>query len=628
MSPHEPRAVLHLTAPVHVAIGDDVLHVRRMGLAMLAYLALEGPTRRERLADVLWGHRQGLRNLRVELHRLRAAFATVGLTPVQPSVDPLALAPTLSVAPVTEVGEFLVGLEDVSSDYQAWIEHRRDLLERACASSARAGLLDALAGSVRPPFVLVVQGLPGSGRRTLAQALAHRLHLPFLEGTDGEVGAVRYLPPDHPDQHDTDGLVARIGHDRRSVWVVGRSAYGLDPPLLLGLRASVPPERWRFEVLRPLTWLEAKRGFLAKVPFHEGAALYLASSGHPAYLRELVALHREAPATGPLPIPQRIRAALALEAAHLSEPAQLALERLSVLGCRFASELVAVVHADAELDELERTGWLRYEDDAWRFADPMVAHVLSANVPPGQRARLLRLAAHPSWTDGTRHTDASGRRRHAAGTRPRQEPSAHEDGGSPRDGHHAGASLPAWTRVAPGRTILLDAPRRHGDDVESAAGSVVWSRLASANGPTGVAWPLPDGRLVAHLTGRVATVPTEAVHPPDDPTVLRVVVRGADAPSVRFAAVTDVRTPDGTSIWLPAGDAFEHWFVLPRGARGLDLTCHAASVIVELAVALHRVEELDPAAEGDGVVVALDLGAVPTPASSLRGRRTVELTPA
>ena len=240
MSPHEPRAVLHLISPVHVAIGDDVLRVRRMGLAILSYLALEGPTRRERLADVIWGHRDGLKNLRVELHRLRAAFATVGLAPLQPATDPLALGPTLGVAPVTDVGEFLVGLEDISSDYQAWVEHRRDLVQRATTNSARDGLLDALASSVRPPFVVVLQGMPGSGRRTLAGALAHRLHLPFAEWPGGDLGALRYVPPD---MHDAAGLAERIRHDHRSVWVIGRSAYGVDSHLLLELRVSVPTDR-------------------------------------------------------------------------------------------------------------------------------------------------------------------------------------------------------------------------------------------------------------------------------------------------------------------------------------------------------------------------------------------------
>ncbi len=616
MSPPAPRAVLHLTSPVHVAIGDDVVHVRRMGLALLAYLALEGPTRRERLADIIWGNRQGLRNLRVELHRLRAAFATVGVTPLQPTVDPLALTPSLRIAPFEGVNEFLVGLEDLSSDYQAWIEHRRDLVERASVTSARDGLLEALAGSIRPPFVLVLQGMAGSGRRTLAMALAHRLRLSFVEGPGGEAGAVRYLPPEH---HDTAGLAGRIRQDHRSVWVVGRSAYGVDSRLLLELRASVPPERLRFETLRPLTWLEAKRGFLAGISFHEGAALYLASSGHPSYLRELVALHGTDPTKTPLPIPQRVRAALALEAVDLSESGQLALERLSVLGDRFSSALVAAVKADAELDQLERNGWLRYENDEWRFADPIVAKVLRARVPPGQRARLHRLAAGSSSTEGSRRR--AGPRSHAAGlaSRRRQDSASTDDRGPSRGGACSGTTPPPWTRVTPGRPVFLDDPEHHGDDVASDAGSIVWSRLASANGPTGIAWRLPDVHLVARLTGRVAMAPDGDACPSHDPTVLRVVVRGADSQSVRLAAVDGASAADGDSICLPAGDAFEHWFLLPHGARGLDLTCHAASVVVELEVAVHRVD--DHAQDGADLVMALDLCAAATLApSDLLGR--------
>ena len=50
------------------------LPLRRKALGILYYLALEGPTRRERLADLLWGHRVALQNLRSELTHLRSFF--------------------------------------------------------------------------------------------------------------------------------------------------------------------------------------------------------------------------------------------------------------------------------------------------------------------------------------------------------------------------------------------------------------------------------------------------------------------------------------------------------------------------------------------------------------------------
>lgn len=623
MSLNEPRAVLHLTSPVHVAIGDDVLHVRRMGLAMLAYVALEGPTRRERLADVIWGHRQGLRNLRVELHRLRAAFAAVGVAPLQPTVDPLALSGSLGVAAVTDPDGFLVGLEDVSSDYQAWIEHRRELVEFSSATSSRDGLLQALAGSIRPPFVLVMQGIPGCGRRTLAQALAHRLHLPFVEGLDGDQGAVRYLPPD---QHDTTGLAARIRRDHRSVWVIGRSAYGVDSRLLLELRASVPPERLRFERLRPLTWREAKRGLLDGVAFHDGASLYLAASGHPAYLRELVTLHGASPATAPFAIPQRVRAAVALEAARLSESGQLALERLSVLGGRVSPALAVAAKAEGALDELERNGWIRFEDGAWRFADPLVAKIMRSRVPPGQRVRLERLARCPSSTDRLRRRD--GPRPHVRGHAPsaRQEPGSPADPEPSPEGTSSAATQPRWTRFTPGRPVFLDDPNRHGDDVETDAGSVVWSRLASANGPTGIAWSLPDARLAARLAGRLALGSAEPGTPNHDPTLLRLVARGTDAPSVHLAAITEARAANRTVVWVPTGAVFEHWFLLPRGARGLEVTCHPAPAVVELEVAVHQVEEWVPGGDGEDVVTALDLHAAATTSPSEPSRHRSDAT--
>ena len=607
--------MLHLTAPVHVVTGDGVLHVRRMGLAMLAYIALEGPTRRERLADVIWGHRQALRNLRVELHRLRAAFDTVGMTPLQSTVDPLALAPTLEVAPLNDASELLVGLEDISTDYQAWVEHRRSLVERSLTASGRDGLLDALSGSIRPPFVLVVQGLPGSGRRTLAQALAHRLHMPFEVGPGGGLGAVRYLPPE---LHGTDGVAARIRHDHHSVWVIGRSAYGVDSQLLLELRASLPAERWHYEKLRPLTWLEAKRSFLGGLAFDEGAPLYLASGGHPGYLRELVAL-RGAPLAAPAPpVPQRVRAALALEARDLSEPGRQALEHLSVFGGRFSRALVAAVGAEAALEELELHGWLRFEDDAWRFADPVTAKVLRAQLPDGVRDRLRRLSASPFAVAGDGAAPGTGRRA------PHGRPAGRErriDAVSRGPEARATAAAPPCVAVVPGHPLALDVPRRSGSDVELFDGRVVWSRLAAPDGVAGIAWPLPGGRLVARLVGRVAMAPDEEAGPTNDPTVLRVAVRGTDAPNVSFAVVDEARATEDAQIWLPAGDVFEHWLLLPRGARDLELTCPAASVIVDLVVSLHRVEEREPGPDVEGVLVAIDMSAASLRAPSAPTQR-------
>ncbi|WP_276325497.1 hypothetical protein [Thermus parvatiensis] len=50
------------------------MRVPLRALGLLYYLALEGPTPRGLLADLLYGHAQARQNLRVELHRLARAL--------------------------------------------------------------------------------------------------------------------------------------------------------------------------------------------------------------------------------------------------------------------------------------------------------------------------------------------------------------------------------------------------------------------------------------------------------------------------------------------------------------------------------------------------------------------------
>jgi DNA-binding SARP family transcriptional activator len=64
---------LHFLGVARVAIGQNI-KLTRKGLALLAFVALEGRTPREKIADLLWGElgTEGAnRNLRRELHRLR-----------------------------------------------------------------------------------------------------------------------------------------------------------------------------------------------------------------------------------------------------------------------------------------------------------------------------------------------------------------------------------------------------------------------------------------------------------------------------------------------------------------------------------------------------------------------------
>ncbi|WP_288402921.1 hypothetical protein [uncultured Deinococcus sp.] len=63
---------LHLLGRVYMTQDDHALSLSHKAAALLAYLALEGrPHHREHLAELLWNHSGALRNLRVELTRLR-----------------------------------------------------------------------------------------------------------------------------------------------------------------------------------------------------------------------------------------------------------------------------------------------------------------------------------------------------------------------------------------------------------------------------------------------------------------------------------------------------------------------------------------------------------------------------
>lgn len=73
-----PALIVKTLGIPHVSLGNVVLDIQGKNLAILAYLAVEGETTRERLADLLWSDGSGdaaRRNLRVQLHRLRHSGA-------------------------------------------------------------------------------------------------------------------------------------------------------------------------------------------------------------------------------------------------------------------------------------------------------------------------------------------------------------------------------------------------------------------------------------------------------------------------------------------------------------------------------------------------------------------------
>ena len=82
---------LPVRGPARVAGPEGQLRLRRKALAILYYLALEGATHRERLADLLWDGIDPLSNLRVELNAINRELANASLPLFTPYQDPLRL---------------------------------------------------------------------------------------------------------------------------------------------------------------------------------------------------------------------------------------------------------------------------------------------------------------------------------------------------------------------------------------------------------------------------------------------------------------------------------------------------------------------------------------------------------
>jgi len=137
---------LRLYGPASLALegGAEVALAAREA-ALLAWLHLEGPTPRWRLAALLWpsgGESRGRTNLRQTLARLRRAAGDV----LAEDDGVLALAPDVLVLPA-EGGELLAGLQfDDADELGEWLTARRDDMRRAHQRATLAGAQQRLAG--------------------------------------------------------------------------------------------------------------------------------------------------------------------------------------------------------------------------------------------------------------------------------------------------------------------------------------------------------------------------------------------------------------------------------------------------------------------------------------------------
>ncbi len=369
----ERKFQLVLPGPARLERGGQAVRVRRKALALLYYLALEGPTRRAFLADLLWGHGAALQNLRVELHHLNGVLGG----PFFKGQDPLSLPPVVELW--DGGGEVpLEGLEGLSPEWDGWLQGLR---ARLGLRPPAEPLPERLKGLSPPHLVLLIAPL-GSDPEGVARALATHLRLPFRMGL-GKGRGVFYLAEPFPPAE----RAAQMVENREGVYVLARNAMGEDPPFFLAARVQYPAPRTRVVALEPLSWREACRGPLRGMPFEEAASYYLHSGGWPFFLAELLAVGN------PEALPQRVRAAVMLEASRLHPEERLALERLSVHPGPLEEGLVEALGVSEALERLEALHWLCYREGGWVFADEVVRRVFYFTLEPGMKRRLHRLAA-------------------------------------------------------------------------------------------------------------------------------------------------------------------------------------------------------------------------------------------
>lgn len=616
------RPVLHLYGPARLEFRRAPLPLRSKGLALLYYLALEGPTRRERVADLLWNHADAANNLRVELHRLRRALQTIGLRAFEHGQDPLRL-PDLIALERIRVGdrEPLLGLDDLARGFQAWLEHQR--LRLGSHESPRAPLrleqVEAVAEAVQFPFLLILKGPPGSGRRSFARTLAQRLALPFVEGDHDRGAALHYLSAEHPTEPHGDGRTTqRLLARRRALWVVSQSSFQRESPFLLQLRNAFPASRARFLELGALPWCEAREHLLDALPFHEAARLYAHSGGHLAFLNELLQLRPPNGFEGDLPLPQRVRAAFLLAAHELPAAARRALDALSLHPGPLPAELLADLDGDA-IDALELHGWLRFHE-GWRFRDETTRRIVYGALPGGRR--------HHG------HTDAAAAL--ASGGDPVAESYHREQAGLPLFWPRLQASVAPWARAvlqqradpAAATTPALRVPVALGDEralllehhaqlqADEAGGRLHWVRRPELGEASLAEFILPDAPCVLRLRGRAFLANALGIGIGGTAVPLELRFVGPRPRRVVFAAVAQPDELSDDTLLLPLTADFEVLLLVDQ--RTLRLESRAEAGVMELTLRAHALRRV-------GAPAGVGRAALPAPqAYDLRGlpRRT------
>ena len=317
--------------------GREELPLRRKSLALLAYLALEGPKTRAQLAALLWRPNSGLQNLRVELSALRRVL---GLGDWARASATIALPEPIAVKKSGEL--ILENLDYLSSHWDAWLADLRQPGTPAESAFERG--------------LLILEAFPGDDVEGHLERLRARCQgrLQLLE--NGQVPAFTR---------------------QKGLFVFVRSAFGEDPSTLLRLRAAFPPEHTRYQAIPPVPFAELE----TRLGFDAAARLWLASAGRGAHVEEAL--------RAGLPHPIKLRTQYALEARHLPQTARRALEILA-LHPGPVPEAAIEDWLGEEIESLLTRRWLKHTRRGWRFRDPVARRALVAAADESLRLRRHR----------------------------------------------------------------------------------------------------------------------------------------------------------------------------------------------------------------------------------------------
>lgn len=588
------------------------VELHRKGLALLAYLGVSGSASRDHLAALLWDSWAGRTNLRVELHRLTEA---VGEPLFRAGEDPLRLPAWVSVDGEPSAGELLAGLNDVSSAFDFWLQTQRAQQGRAAPGDYRASALARhLAAGLEQPFLVVVRVRPVDDVSAFTSALGAATGLPVIEGCGGPPRAVHVLNP--PYSHP---CIQAVLDAKDGAYVVSVPAYGEDSLPVLALRSRVPAARTRFVELPPVPWREARAGVLAGLPFSLAAESYLWSGGNAGFLAELASMKWARERDGRLAVPQRVRAAYQFEMRHASMRTRLALERLSVHPGRLSDGLIRCLGADEALDELERRGWLAY-DEGWHFQNAESRVVLYRSLQAGRRAKYHRAAANQLASEGRWPAAVFHRLRAGdAVTCTDADPLVGPQGDAIRAwlGLPLAGSSPLSTRFEVGRELALLEAARQGSEITGDGAE--WTLVRASGRPAAaVRFELPRGRLLLHVSGRAWVDGLVGGGLERDAVILQVEM-GLEARLVFLPGLDSPLARDGL-LYLPLSDHLDTWVLVPPGVGEVTVFSNADAAVLELELTVHEaIRAGERPASTRRVVTAIDVAGGPAQRSLFDG---------